>query len=248
VGSLVFDSTLNVVCDGNSHIAGVGGAQNIPRLLAKTAPISVATHLTPDATSLGTGIWQSDKGVKVTNLGVSGQTWRKMNGLDTGSAADVDGAWVDGKVNVLLAWEGTNSITLGLRTPAQTIQDASDYIAARRALHPGWKIVIGTVAPRQLSSSQTDTDALNANIDAYNVLLRAQYRSMGADALFDVRQAGSEFNFSDYLNATFEAAAADASTTLWASGETGAHTHFSSNGNAYIVNTFAMPAIQSLSA
>lgn len=252
-GGLVFDSTLNFVLDGNSHIYGIGGAQNIPRVLAKTAPISVVTHpitVSYDATPLGgspTNKWQSDKGIIVWNFGVSGESWRKMNGLDGGGgAALTDAAWVDGKVNVLLAWEGTNSLVSG-RTPEWAISDATDYIAARRALHPGWKIIVGTVAPRQVST-QAGTDSLNASIDAYNTLLRAQYLSMGADVLFDVRAAGSQLNLPDYLNATFEAAAADASTTLWASGEVGGHTHFSSNGNVYIVNTFIMPALQSLPA
>lgn len=247
--------------DGNSHLAGVGGGQNITKLLAKTSPISVITHQGipnwNDATILdGQGAgqakkWQSDKGVVLTNLGISGQTWRKMNGLDGYSSADVDGAWVDGKINVLFAWEGTNSMASpNNRLPADAIQDARDYIAARRALHPGWIILVGTVAPRQ-AADQAATTALNQKIDTYNNLLRAQYKDMGANGLFDIRAPGSWFNFPDYLMSTFDTSAA-ATGTYWAGGEdisTGGagHVHFSSEGNMYLVNAFILPALKRLS-
>jgi hypothetical protein len=236
----------------------VGAVQGFCRVLAKTAPISNSTAINflPDATSLdGQGAaskkWKSDKGVYVTNCGVAGETWRKMMGLDGGSgAADTDAAWQNGMTNVLLAWEGTNSITLGGRTPAQALSDAKDYITARRAVHPGWIVIVGTVPPRQ-AADQTTTNTLNANIDAYNVLIRQQYKSIGANGLFDVRAVGSKFNWvdangnPDYSISTFEAHATEPNT-IWASGETGAHVHFNSDGSAYIINNFVAPALRRL--
>lgn len=262
-----FNSTLNVVCDGNSLFAGQGGGQNIPRVLAKTAPFSATTHpisQSYDATQLVNTTnyvkWQTDKSVTVLNIAISGQTWRKMNGLDGYSAADVDGAWVAGKTNVLILWEGTNSISSG-RTAAQAIQDATDYITARQAAvnaaYPGkrWIILVGTCLPRQNSGTdQTLVDTLNATIDSYNALLRAQYKTMGAHGLFDVRQEGSPFNWympdgvtPDYRIATFEANCTGTSS-LWQGtdfgwpSEAGAHTHLNSNGYVWVDYNCIIPA------
>lgn len=242
---LRFNSGLNIVFDGNSLVAGQGGAQNMPRVLAKTFPVATATNIAVDATSLGTGWWESSRGVRVRNLGINGQTWRQMNGLDGSSAADVDAVWVADKVNVLIAWEGTNAICNLGRTAAQAAQDAADYIAARQATHP-WVVLIGTCLPRQ-RATQVDTDAKNSILDAYNALLRANYPAMGAKGLFDVRQAGSRFNLADYQAATFEAAAAEAGT-LWASGESGEHVHLNSTGYIYVVDNCVIPALRRLPA
>lgn len=251
---VLFNSALNIVVDGNSLVYGQGGAQNIPRVMAKTAPISAATHpITQvyDATALAgspTNKWKSDKGIVVYNSGVSGETWRQMNGLDGGNgAADVDAAFVAGAANVLILWEGTNSITLGGRTPAQAIQDATDYITARQAAASSkgghWVVMIGTCLPRQISSSEANTIALNGNLDSYNASLRSQYSSMGAKGVFDVRQSGSPFNLPDYTYASFSAALNGAAGYWTTTDPTNSLTHLASNGYQYVVDNVIMPAL-----
>jgi hypothetical protein len=166
-----------------------------------------------------------------------------MNGLDSGLTSDVDGAFVAGLINVLMAWEGTNSIYYG-RTYLQAAQDAADYIAARKAAHPWSKTIIGTCLPRMDSTSdQTVVDNMNAAIDQYNAYLRTNYKAMGFDALFDVRQSGSPFNLSDYLIATFQASAA-AANSIWSNETT--HVHPSNYGNDYIVRQCMMPTLLAL--
>ena len=169
-------ATVKVVFDGNSLVQGVG---------ATSTPLPAAfASLVPGVAS-------------VSNLGGSGRTWRQMNGLDGGSSAAVDAAFDPAKKNVLFAWETTNSVFNAGRSAAQTIQDATDYIAARRAAHPGWRIVLLTSIPRQpgLAGNQA-----MASVDA---AFLANYRAMGADAVVNVRRQGSYFNFADYTDATF---------------------------------------------
>ena len=248
-GSILFDSTLNIVWDGNSLVASTGPSQNVARCTAKVIPVASYTagsNFLPDATSAGTSPlrYQSDKGILVTNLGIGGQSWRKMNGLDGGSATDVDGAFNAAKTNLLITWEGTNSLTGG-RTVAQTVQDATDYVAARRLAHPWAKIFTGTCLPRMnQNTDQAAVDADNLKLDQYNAYLRANFAAMGFDGIFDVRQAGSAFNLSDYNIATFDSAAA-ASGTYWINSDpAGQHIHLNSDGYWYVVKTFVAPMLQ----
>lgn len=179
-------STTNVVLDGNSLVAGTGSsvpAYNLAGQVASLPPISGQ--------------------LSITNLGIGGQTTRQMNGMDGGSSADVDAAWVSGKTNVLLVWEGTNSIYGGGRTASQAYQDMADYCAARLALNP-WLIVIINTLPRQIGNPVAE-DAMNAKLVDYNAQLAAGYRSMGARAVVDVRQAGSPFAFTNYSQASYDA-------------------------------------------
>jgi lysophospholipase L1-like esterase len=176
VARLKFDSSVAATFDGNSLVEGVGwGATNssktVSSQLALLAPISSQ--------------------FAITNLGIGGQTFRQMNGLDAGSSSDVDSAYVAGKKNILFVWEGCNTINKG-RTPQQAIADATDYIAARKAVHP-WIVVILNTLPFETSAS------LNADLLTYNALLAQNYKAMGAALLVDVRQPGSPFAFTDYV-------------------------------------------------
>ena len=176
VPPLKASAAVKVVFDGNSLVQGVG---------ATSTPLPAAfASLVPGVAS-------------VSNLGGSGRTWRQMNGLDGGSSAAVDAAFDPAKKNVLFAWETTNSVFNAGRSAAQTIQDATDYIAARKYVHPGWRIVLLTSIPRQpgLAGNQA-----MASVDA---AFLANYRAMGADAVVNVRRQGSYFNFADYTDATF---------------------------------------------
>ena len=176
VPPLKASATVKVVFDGNSLVQGVG---------ATSTPLPTAfSSLVPGVAS-------------VTNLGGSGRTWRQMNGLDSGSAAAVDAAFDTSKTNVLFAWETTNTVFNTGRSAAQTIQDATDYIAARRLAHPGWRIVLLTSIPRQPGLIPNQT---MATVDA---AFLGNYRAIGADAVVNVRRPGSYFNFADYSDATF---------------------------------------------
>jgi hypothetical protein len=252
-----FNGNTNIVLDGNSMMANVGGGYNLTWLLAVTFPVATTTPAvgfsgnggaTPVA---GSGSparkWNSDKGCLLTNLGISGQTWRKMDGLDGYSSADVDGAFVAGSYNILWAWEGTNSIVAGGRTGMQAISDATTYIANRRAAHPWNKIVGGTVPPRMDSTTDQPTvDNFNQQIDIYNAYLLANYKSMGFDAVFDVRQAGSPFNLPDYQIATFNANAAQPNSPYWSADANGLHIHLSNAGNDYVIRQCLAPLIRRL--
>jgi lysophospholipase L1-like esterase len=195
-------SKFNVVCDGNSLTAGNGGGGNpYPSLLASMSPLNGKST--------------------VTNTGVSGNTTQQMT-----AAARPDPYWVAGKTNILVVWEGTNSIAPagGNVTPQQAATDMQNYISARLALHP-WLVVLVNCLPRQ-ESSQSASFTLNNKLNTYNTLLAANYKTWGAKVLVDVRQAGSPFAFTDYTDAAFTTAF---NTGLWASSDT-PHIHLSGYG------------------
>lgn len=209
-----------VTCDGNSITAGIvhtsGPSAYYPAQLSALAPVSGQ--------------------FTCANLGVSGQTTRMMNGLDGGSTSDVDGAFVAGKKNVLIAWEGTNSVDTTARTAAQIAQDLADYVAARLALHPEWIIILPTILPFiRGTDSQAVTDEKNSRVDATNALIRTNYRTWGAKALVELRVA--PFVLPDYTLASFETPALLA---LWAADEAaGTHIHLRDAGMAFLANACA---------
>lgn len=177
-------SNTNIVFDGNSLVFGQGAlVSNMPTRVMATAPF------------VGSG-------AAMANVGISGQSWRMMNGLDTGSVSDVDGAWVSGKFNILVAWEATNSIAYYGRTVSECVQDCVDYIAARKAVHP-WRVVLLTTIPRN--------NALDSSLRAWDALAKANYRAWGADVLIDVRR--ELLNFSGENDASFSS-----TQPLWSEG------------------------------
>lgn len=203
--------TVNVHCDGNSLTAGIGNpSAPYPSMLACMDPLRGV--ITP------------------TNTGVSGNTTQQMT-----AAARPDPYWVAGKTNILIAWEGTNSLlpTGGNRTPQQAVADMQTYIAARLAVHP-WLVVLVNCLPRQ-QSSEAASITMNANINAYNALLAAKYRSMGARVLVDLQQTGSPFAMQSYTDQAFSDAFA---TGLWAPTES-PHVHLSGYGYAKVAKMIA---------
>jgi hypothetical protein len=163
---------VNVIWDGNSLFAGMGASGPsgyTPAQAMALAPFS------------GAGAW--------TNLGISGQTWRQMNGLDGGSSADVDAAWDASRRNVLITWEGTNAVFNVGRTGLQAGGDAAAYFAARRAAHPQQWIVALTSLPRRGSTATCN------ELIAHDDYLRANWPSLGVDLLIDIRAEVPEFNF-----------------------------------------------------
>lgn len=176
VARLKFDpSTLAITFDGNSHVSIIRESGQFPTLPA----------------NMGS--------VPINNIGIGGETWRTLNGLDGGSSADVDAAYVEGKTNVLIVVEGTNTLREFSRTAPQAWQDAIDYCNARQAYvttnRPGqrpWIILMGTCFPLGNNYPYGPSAPRNAAIDEYNILVRQNYRQV-AKGLFDVREVGSVF-------------------------------------------------------
>jgi hypothetical protein len=168
----------------------------------------------------------------ITNKAINGQTTRAM--ID--NPADVDGAYVNGKTNILLVWELTNNIHNIGRTGAQTIQDTIDYIAARqayvvanRAGQKPWMAVLmtGLVRGDYLGGTYTAAQG-EVEMQYCNTYIRANYRAMGARAYVEARRAGGPFDFTDATNA------ANFPSSLWAD-----KTHPNSAGKAILAQYIA---------
>ena len=218
---------VNVVLAGNSLIVGYGTTANSNAIGPQLKAMSTLNNL-------------------VTPLmrGVSGQTTRQMNGLDGGTGlAALQSSWVEGKVNVMIVWEYTNSIfnTGNNRTGVQAAQDMADFIAARLAEHP-WRIVVMTGLPRfQITPpAGTTIDSLNAEMNIANQLMRDNFRAWGAVALCEMRGTGTLFDLPNYAFSTFDALQYNGvspwtSTTYDAAGN---HIHLSDTG--YTIPSIAL--------
>lgn len=112
-----------VICDGNSLTVGF--------------PLT-ALNAYPTIMSAALGqVW------KVTNLGVSGQTTADMI-ADAATQVDVLYSSSFAK-NVVVCWEGTNSIWFGANATT-TYNDIVSYCTGRRAA--GFKVVVCNILPR----------------------------------------------------------------------------------------------------
>lgn len=211
---LAFSSAVNLVWAGNSLVQGTGasiGAKTLPNQTAALAPVT-------------------GSGAATVNDGISGYSWANM----VTGAATIDAAWVNGKTNVLILWETTNSVFNEGLTGLQCIAAAQSYIAARRAVHP-WIMVVLTTLPREagpLVSTQPQRDAANAEMVVFNNYVLQNRASLGADRVVNVRPAGSPFAFANYLPASF-----DATQTYWY--ETTGRIHLVDAGYAVIAGYVA---------
>lgn len=213
--SVNFSANTNVVWHGNSLVAGNGasGGQTLPVQVAARAPMA-------------------GSGAATSNFGVNGQN---LDGMLSTAPGTVDAAWVSGKTNVLIMWEVTNSVFGTLKTASQTQTLITNYVAARKAAHP-WSVLYLTTIPRCAGGNvtdQTSRDNLNGIMTTVDAYVRANYKSMGIDAVCDVRQAGSPFAFTDYLPATF-----DAIQSLWSEGS-GAQIHLNNAGYGVVAGYVA---------
>ena len=169
-------------------------------------------------------------GITVTNLGVNSQTWQTMlNTLPTFTA---------GKLNIVIAWEGSNSIKDG-ESGVDAVGLAEDYISAVKAVNPAFRIVIMNCLPRQGSAAVWGSvNALNAQIDAYNALLKSSYREIGADLLCDLRPPGGVFDMGgDYSDGNFAACDTRAGATVWL--EATGRIHLTDAGDTVIAGLLA---------
>lgn len=212
----------NLIADGNSLTFGAGSTPGNTWIeqLARMAAFSL-------------------NGTVITNVGVNGQTWRMMNGLDGGSVTDVDNCYVTGRTNILICWETTNACwaMTGGRTAAQVVQDATDYIAARKAAAAAAGvtlivILVGTIPREGGGGVATDADriALSAVLDEADSIMASTWAAMGADVYVDPRQPGSPFAWRGYSKANF-----DATQSLWAESYPG-RIHLTDAGYAVVTN------------
>lgn len=162
-------SSANIVFDGNSLVAGT--------VLPSPSTQNIAAQLKPMAPLNGA--------VNMVNIGVGGHTIAQM------AAHGADSNYVAGKRNILIAWEGTNSICNTSMTGQAAGAAMAAYCADRLAAHPSWAIVLMTTIPRfDAYGSSWTVSQLNNELLAYDAYLRANWKAMGAKALLDVRASG----------------------------------------------------------
>lgn len=133
-------------------------------------------------------------GLTVRSSAESAISWY---GMRVGHVTAVSNMYQANKRNILLLWEGTNSIRNEGKTAAQAITDARDYVTAIRAAHPDWEIYVITAIPRRETGAWTILE-LNQKIDEYNSTLKTNYKAYGFNGVIDVRDTGSPFNISNY--------------------------------------------------
>ena len=135
-----FDETTNIVVDANSLFArwvapGIQDVAGFKNLIQST-------------------------GANVGNCAIPGQTWADM----TKNATDVQGLWRDGKKNILVTGETTNSIFVEGATVAKTVADAKAYIAARRASQKWAYVVLCGTIPRGDKATAQENVEMNKRI------------------------------------------------------------------------------------
>jgi lysophospholipase L1-like esterase len=163
-GSIQYNfNDANIVCDGNSITLGTESntGKSYPALLAD------ALYAYPTAT--------------VTNKGVNSQTSAQM---EADAVTDIDSHLQPGKLNILIAWELTNSLYFR-RTVQQAFTDFKTYCLHRK--QAGWKVVVITALYRNhIASDGTSIAVFNGEINQVNDSLKAKYKTF-SDVLVDVR-------------------------------------------------------------
>lgn len=144
-----FDETTNIVVDANSLFArwvapGIQDVAGFKNLIQST-------------------------GANVGNCAIPGQTWADM----TKNATDVQGLWRDGKKNILVTGETTNSIFVEGATVAKTVADAKAYIAARRASQRWDYVVLCGTIPRGDKATAQENVEMNKRILDVDAQLKA---------------------------------------------------------------------------
>lgn len=121
----------------------------------------------------------------------------------TSSHADVDAAWVAGKVNILSVIEGTNQLYNG-QTAAETVVLCKAYCDAVLAVHP-WKIIHMTIPPASRAAGDGRTiQQMNEVIIEYNALLRTNYKAYGGVGICDLQPPNGPYSFTDYTQTGFQ--------------------------------------------
>lgn len=163
--------------------------------------------------------------IVISNKAINGQSVQQM----IANHADVDAAYVSGKINFLGIFEITNNVYNDGRTGLQTCDDLTAYIAAVKAVHPGWRPILMTGIPRgSLFGSTWDVVTGEEQMQIANAYIRANWRAMGAVAYVEARRAGGPFDFTDCADG------ANFPSSLWTD-----RTHPNSAGKAYLAQYIA---------
>lgn len=172
----------NIVFAGNSIVVGDGvttrPADTWPVRLAAAAPINNA--------------------LSIANLGHDGWSISALDG-----AGDTSPLFVAGKTNLLLFYEGTNTLKDGT-SASVAISRLQTYINNRLAEHP-WKIVLVSTIPFIEGATDAQSQANNTQVDLFNATMKATHKQMGAVAYIDVRTGAPWGNMPDYSHASFVA-------------------------------------------
>lgn len=160
----------------------------------------------------------------ITNRALSGYGMTQL----TSVASTVDSAYVAGKINYMVLFEITNTVYNDGYTGLQACAQMQTYIANRKALNP-WRVILMTGIPRgSLFGSTWNATTGEAQMQAANAYIRANYRDMGAVAMVEARRVGGPFDFADSTNL------ANFPSSLWTD-----PTHPNSAGRAYLAQYIA---------
>lgn len=164
-------SAVNIIFDGNSLVAGFQASSSnmaMPAQMSRLSPLNGA--------------------VDVTNIGVSGQT---INQMRARGAQYADASYVGGKKNIYFPFEGTNTVCNNGsgKTGRAAASDYEALIQERLAAHPDLVVVAMTTIPRFGIEAWSIAEG-NAQLQAFDDYVRANWRSMGCKALVDVRAGG----------------------------------------------------------
>lgn len=178
---------INLVVDGNSisanHYTTIGTFDNHIAAVPALSP-RVVSH---------------------SCFAVSGHKWSDM----LGHVAGVSSAWVEGAVNILIAWETTNSCFNVTTTAEQVIADAKAYVAACLSAHP-WTVVGVTALPRGGSAAYSVKNQMVVDVNGDMV---ANPGSYGFSTVVDVRAGHPEFDHDGNSSAAFAS-----NSSLWVEG------------------------------
>lgn len=126
-----------------------------------------------------------------TSVAISGQTWTNMGA----NHSDLDAAWVEGATNILFLGEtrnqivvdyGANGITDQATLVARCKAAIIDYLAAVRAVHPGWAVIIGGTLPSG-GSNITRYQVENAAFEEVDAWLHANVDTLDLHAVVGFR-------------------------------------------------------------
>jgi len=150
--------TLNVVFDGNSLTAGLGGSR-------------------PYSVNCIQSLVNAQYSVISSNFSVSGQTTTQMI---SDANSQIDGAYDSSKnYNIVVCWEGINDLYFGV-TITQAYNNIVNYCLGRKA--KGFKVVVVTLTPRQNVGTPANQEV---NRLAVNALILQNWKTF-ADALADI--------------------------------------------------------------
>jgi len=173
------DSNTHVIIDGNSIYATVAGS-NLETQLKLIPPFL-------------------DSGCTYQTVAIGGQKWMDLVMSD----ADVNGAYVTGKQNILIVGECTNTAYFTSGTGAQMWNSAVEYMQDRKTVHPDLKIVLCGSIPYLSGTFPGEVVGGNQRMIDFDALASEGWRDY-ADAFVDFRTlANPEFNHAGVL-ATFE--------------------------------------------